>query len=53
MFHNLRSTTEKIVTVLMLLVALIACEKVPESNSESDNINIILLESQSKAISLR
>ena len=48
MFHNLKSTTERLVTVLMLVGALIACEQVPESTSESDNNNLVPIESQKK-----
>ncbi len=48
MFHNLKSTTERLVTVLMLVGALIACEKLPESASEPepDNNNLVPIESK-------
>ncbi|HHP7232324.1 MAG TPA: hypothetical protein ACFCUY_15865 [Xenococcaceae cyanobacterium] len=46
MFHNLKSTTERLVTVLMLLVALIACEQAPESTSESNYHHQVQIESQ-------
>ena len=52
MFHNLRSTTERLVTVFMLLVALIACEQVPEANSESDQNHLAPIESQSNVVPL-
>ena len=47
MFHNFRSTTERIVTVLMLLVALIACEQAPESDPSLENSNVTPIESES------
>ena len=53
MFHNLRSTTERLVTVFMLLVALIACEQVPEANSESDQNHLAPIESQSNVVPLQ
>lgn len=53
MFHNFRSTTERLVTVLMLLVALIACEQAPESNSNSENQSLIPIESELTVVSLQ
>ncbi len=50
MFHNFRSTTERLLTVFMLLVALIACEQAPEVNSESDPNNLAPIESQSNVV---
>ena len=52
MFHNFRSTTERLVTVLMLLLALIACEKAPESNSNSESQSLVPIESQLTVVSL-
>ncbi len=49
MFHNLRHSTEKLVTVLLLVVTLIACEQAPESYSEqnTNNNNLVPIESPS------
>ena len=44
MFHNLRYSTEKLVTVLLLLVTLIACEQAPESYSEQNTNNLVPIE---------